>query len=220
MDGLTLVVDLGILAGAVILHEVGHGVVAYRCGDATAAEKGRLTLNPIRHVDPLGTIIVPGLLLASAWAVGAQPMLFGWAKPVPVDPRRMRNPRRDMALVAMAGPAVNLVLATLGALLLRATIDGPGLSGHLLRLVAGTAIVTNCVLAVLNLLPILPLDGGRVLASILPIDLARAYARMERFGLLIVLLLLNQTSILTALVRPVLRAFFQLSTLGVPVPGS
>jgi Zn-dependent protease len=220
MDGLSLAVDLGILAGAVILHEVGHGVVAYRCGDATAAEKGRLTLNPLRHVDPLGTIIVPGLLLASAWAVGAQPMLFGWAKPVPVDPRRMRHPRRDMALVAMAGPAVNLVLATLGALLLRASIAIPGLSGDLLQVVAGTAIVTNCVLAVLNLLPILPLDGGRVLASLLPIDLARSYARMERYGLLIVLLLLNQTPILSALVRPVLRAFLRLGTLGVTAVGS
>jgi Zn-dependent protease len=214
MDGLSLVVDVLILAGAVILHEVGHGVVAYRCGDPTAAERGRLTLNPLRHIDPIGTVIVPGLLLASSWMVGAQPMLFGWAKPVPVNPRRMRHPRRDMALVAIAGPAVNLVLAALGALLLHQCALTPGPWGHLYRITAAGTIAINCVLAVLNLMPILPLDGGRILAAMLPPGLAVSYARMERWGLLIVLLLLNQTSVLTTLVRPVIRAFLWLGYLG------
>src|SRR4029453_3725613 len=119
MDLVPLVMALGILTVAVVLHEVGHGVVAYRCGDATAAEQGRLTLNPLRHIDPIGTVVLPIVLLVSAWAVGARPMLFGWAKPVPVDARRMRHPRRDMALVALAGPTVNFLLAGLGAYGLR-----------------------------------------------------------------------------------------------------
>src|SRR5262245_23523316 len=182
MDLLPLVVDLAILAAAGVLHEVGHGVVAYRCGDATAAERGRLTLNPLSHVDLVGTLIVPGLLLASAWAVGARPMLFGWAKPVPIDPRRMRNPRRDMALVALAGPGVNFLLAALGAVGLRYGIGMESEAGTVVQFVAGTAIVTNCVLGVMNLLPIPPLDGGRVLTCLLPRRLALPYARLERFG--------------------------------------
>ena len=97
MEVLPLALELAILAAAVVLHEVGHGVVAYRCGDSTAAEQGRLTLNPLRHVDLVGTILLPGLLLATAWMTGSRPMLFGWAKPVPVNARRMRQPRRDMA---------------------------------------------------------------------------------------------------------------------------
>ncbi len=214
MDLLPLAVELAILAAAVVLHEVGHGVVAYACGDPTAAERGRLTLNPLRHVDPVGTFLVPGLLLASAWAVGARPMLFGWAKPVPVSFGRLRRPRRDMALVALAGPAVNLALAAAGTLGLRAGLETTGAAGALVRFVAGATIGTNCVLAVLNLLPILPLDGGRVVAAILPRRLAIPYARLERVGLLVIVLLLSQTPVLSMLVRPVLRSFLSLGTLG------
>jgi Zn-dependent protease len=212
MDLLPLVLDLGILAVAVVLHEVGHGVVAYGCGDTTAAEQGRLTLNPLRHVDPVGTILVPGLLLASAWAVGARPMWFGWAKPVPVDPRRMRRPRRDMALVAIAGPAVNFALAGLAVLGLRWGVEMDGLTGALVRLTAGAAIGINVVLAVLNLIPVLPLDGGRILTSLLPRPLARMYARLEPVGLVVMLLVLTQTSLLSALVAPVLRTFLAFAT--------
>ena len=211
MDLLPLVMDLGILTVAVVLHEVGHGVVAYRCGDPTAAEQGRLTLNPIRHIDPVGTLLVPGFMLASAWMMGVPPLLFGWAKPVPVDPRRMRRPRRDMALVAIAGPAVNFALAALAVYGLRLGYGMEGLAGSLVRVTAGLAVGTNVALAVLNLLPILPLDGGRVLTSLLPYRLARLYVRVEPFGLLILLVLLYQTNVLSTLVRPVLRSFLALA---------
>jgi Zn-dependent protease len=214
MDLLSLVVDLGILATAVVLHEVGHGVVAHRCGDATAAEQGRLTLNPLRHVDPVGTVLVPGLLLGSAWLAGATPMLFGWAKPVPVDPSRMRHPRRDMALVAVAGPAVNFALAGVAVLALRWGLGIEGTLGGIVQSIAFTAVVTNCVLGVLNLLPILPLDGGRILTSLLPRALARRYVRLEAVGLLVVIVLLSQTSVLTTLVRPVVRTIVTVGTAG------
>jgi Zn-dependent protease len=214
MDVLPLVLDLGILTVAVVLHEVGHGVVAYACGDPTAAERGRLTLNPLRHVDPVGTFLLPGILLASAWAIGAHPLVFGWAKPVPVDFRRLRRPRRDMALVAAAGPAVNLVLAALAAYALRTGIETPGTAGALIRTVAGLAIGTNCVLAVMNLLPILPLDGGRILTALLPRRLALSYARLERVGLLLAIVLFTQTSLVTTLVRPVIRSFISVGTAG------
>lgn len=203
--------DLGILTVAVVLHEVGHGVVAYRCGDPTAAEQGRLTLNPIRHIDPVGTLLVPGFMLASAWMMGVHPLVFGWAKPVPVDPRRMRRPRRDMALVALAGPAVNFTLAALAVYGLRLGYGMHGLAGSFVRVTAGLAVGTNVALAVLNLLPILPLDGGRVLTSLLPYRLARLYVRVEPFGLLILLVLLSQTNVLSTLVLPVLRSFLALA---------
>ena len=211
MDLLPLVMALGTLTVAVVLHEVGHGVVAYRCGDATAAEQGRLTLNPLRHIDPIGTVVLPIGVLVLAWAFGAHPTLFGWAKPVPIDARRLGRPRRDMALVALAGPTVNFLLAGLGAFGLRMGHEMDGLTGALVRVTAGATIGTNCVLGVLNLLPILPLDGGRVLASLLPLRLARSYARLERVGLVVVVLLLSQTSILSTLVGPVLRSFLSLA---------
>jgi Zn-dependent protease len=217
MNPLSLVVDLAILTAAVVLHEVGHGVVANRCGDPTAAERGRLTLNPLRHVDPVGTVILPGVLLLSAWAVGAHPFVFGWAKPVPVNFGRLRHPRRDMALVAIAGPAVNFTLAALSVLAFRAGLGMAEPAGAIVQLLAAPAVGINCVLGVLNLLPILPLDGGRILTALLPQGIARSYGRFERVGLLVVIVLLTQTSILSKLVNPVIHFFFSVGTAGLAV---
>src|SRR5262245_9106062 len=149
---------------AVVLHEVAHGAVAYVCGDPTAARAGRLTLNPLAHIDPVGTVLIPGLLVLMGLLLGTRPFLFGWAKPVPIDPRWFRRPRLDGLLVALAGPGTNLTLAALSAVAwgwLAAHEMSPG-SAFLSALVAQSVII-NCVLAVFNLLPVPPLDGGRVL---------------------------------------------------------
>src|SRR5256885_2029508 len=149
---------------AVVFHEVAHGAVAYAFGDPTAARAGRLTLNPIPHIDPFGTVILPGLLYV--FTHGA--FLFGYARPVPVDFRQLRHPRRDAVLVALAGPATNLVLATLSAFVL-GMLPSPRVatgSMNLLRDVAFASLTINCVLAVFNLIPVPPLDGGRVLTAL------------------------------------------------------
>jgi Zn-dependent protease len=193
---------------AVVLHEVAHGVVAYACGDPTAARAGRLTLNPLRHVDPVGTVLLPGFLLVTSLALGTRPFFFGWAKPVPIDPRWFRRRRLDWMLVALAGPGTNLVLATLSAVaygwLARA---GDGGAMHLfLRALAAQSVVINCVLAVFNLLPVPPLDGGRVLAALLPAGGVRLLHQVERVGLLVVVLVVMNTGILSTLVSPVIAA--------------
>jgi Zn-dependent protease len=168
---------------AIVFHEVAHGLVARRLGDPTAAEQGRLSFNPIRHIDPFGTIVLP-LMLALSHA----PM-FGWAKPVPVDYRRLRNPRRDMVLVALAGPAMNLLLAFIGTALLAATIslsDGARQGAPLL--VAANAlnfVLINIFLAVFNLLPVPPFDGGHVVEGLLPPPLARRFRGIGRYALLV-----------------------------------
>lgn len=167
---------------AVTLHEAAHGYVARYFGDHTAADQGRITLNPLRHIDLVGTILLPGLLLLSH-----APFLFGYAKPVPVDPRQMRRPLHDMMWVAAAGPAMNLLLATLSVLALAAT-GSIGAAGFL-KPVLGFSFEINLVLAVLNLLPIPPLDGSKVLAGLLPLGLARPYVGLNRYGMLIVLIL-------------------------------
>lgn len=176
---------------AITLHEVAHGYVARRLGDPTAASLGRLSLNPVRHIDPVGTIAVPIVLLAISKLAGGG-FLFGWAKPVPVDYRRLGNPRRDMALVAAAGPAANLAMALFWGLLLKFALGmntGEGIwLGVSYMAVAGIQI--NLVLMVLNLLPLPPLDGGRVMAGLLPLPLAERYAKLEPYGLLIVVGLL------------------------------
>ena len=173
---------------AIVYHEVSHGLVAKRLGDPTAAERGRLTFNPIRHVDPFGTVILP-LILALSHAP-----IFGWAKPVPVNYRRLRHPRRDMVLVALAGPGMNLLLAIVGALVLAATLTfsaNPDSLGS--SFVAGNAlnfVLINLFLAVFNLLPIPPFDGGHVVQGLLPPPLAQSFGKLGRYALLVLVVLL------------------------------
>jgi Zn-dependent protease len=170
---------------AITFHEAAHAYAAYALGDDTAYRGGRLTLNPLKHIDPVGTVILPGLLLLMR-----APFLFGYAKPVPVNFQGLRHPRRDMVLVAVAGPATNLALATLAAVGLRFGYLFPaGPADWLLRNLLN-ALAINVLLAVFNMLPILPLDGGRVLLGILPRSLAARFARLEPYGMAILLGLL------------------------------
>jgi len=181
---------------AVTLHEVAHGRVARAFGDPTAQSLGRLSLNPLKHVDPFGTIILPVLL----FAIGS-PFLFGWAKPVPVDARYFRHPRRDMAVVAIAGPAANILMAILWTILAGCAVTGRFGAGALrdwLLAMGEIGLFFNVLLAVFNLLPIPPLDGGRVLVGVLPARAAYAVARVEPYGLWIVIALLmlsNRTGV-------------------------
>jgi Zn-dependent protease len=168
---------------AITLHEAAHGWVALRLGDDTAYRLGRVTFNPFRHIDPFGTVLLPALLL---FASGGR-MMFGFAKPVPVNFARLRRPRQDMVLVAAAGPATNMALAVVSAALLHVV---PFLSGDVARWVAenlGNSVWINLLLCVLNLLPIPPLDGGRIAVGLLPRPLAMRLARLERSGIIIIL---------------------------------
>ena len=186
---------------AITVHEVAHGWVALHLGDPTAKYAGRLTLNPIKHMDPLGTVIVPFAMLV----MSSGTMAFGWAKPVPVAFHNLRRPRRDMVLVAAAGPGVNLAMALGWALLLSQVIalgPGSGLSADWIARMCLIGITINVLLAVFNMLPIPPLDGGRVLAGLLPSRFARALQQVEPFGFLIVLALLV-TGVLLPLLNPV-----------------
>jgi len=184
---------------AIALHEAAHGYVARMFGDQTAWMLGRVTLNPLKHIDLVGTVLVPGLLLLT----GA-PFLFGWAKPVPVNFGNLRQPKRDMIWVAAAGPAANFVMAFLWALLAQvAAPSGPWTSEGLYQM-AQVGISVNLVLMVLNLLPIPPLDGGRIAVGLLTGRAAHALARVEPYGFMVILLLLV-TGVLGGLMRPLLR---------------
>ena len=195
---------------AITLHEAAHGYVARHFGDPTAYLAGRISLNPLRHVDPIGTILVPGAILVASNMIGGSAMLFGWAKPVPVDFARLRNPKRDMLWVAAAGPATNLAMALGWATLLTATTNmEAGLAQSFISGNAHAGIQVNAVLMLLNLLPIPPLDGGRIAVSLLPHRLAWQFSRLEPYGLAILLLLLF-TDILGKILGPLLGIFFRL----------
>ncbi|GGD40432.1 site-2 protease family protein [Aureimonas glaciei] len=167
---------------AVTFHEAAHAFAAWRLGDHTAYRLGRVTFNPLRHIDPVGTVLLPGILF-----ITGAPFLFGWAKPVPVAFGRLRHPRRDMALVAVAGPLTNIVLALVSALLIHAGGLLPVSVAPWALQMLYQSILLNLVLAVFNMIPLPPLDGSRILMSFLPAVLARQYAKLERFGFLILI---------------------------------
>ncbi len=167
---------------AVTFHEAGHAWVAWRLGDPTAKQLGRVSFNPFRHIDPFGTVILPALLVLLK-----SPFLFGWAKPVPIDFRRLGKPRRDMILVAAAGPGTNLLLAFFALLLFHAVPLLPEGTGQWAAENLINAVKLNLILAVFNMLPLPPLDGGRVAVGLLPARFAMPLARLERYGLFIVI---------------------------------
>lgn len=201
------VIKIGLLAvpiaAAIILHEVAHGWVANRLGDPTAKLAGRLTLNPIPHIDPIGTLLLPFLLAQAGLPA------FGWARPVPVVFGNLRNPKRDMVFVAAAGPATNLVLAVLAAGVTHLAADNGSM---LVANLAAYTVLTNIALATFNMLPIPPLDGGRVAVGLLPRDLAILLARVEPFGMFIIFGLMY-TGALNLLMRPMRIAILKLLSL-------
>jgi Zn-dependent protease len=191
---------------AITVHEASHGYVARYFGDMTAHFQGRITLNPLKHIDPFGTILVPAVMLMAGG------FLFGWAKPVPVDFSRLRNPKRDMMWVAAAGPVSNLIMAILWALILNFSSLVPAAFTVPLQLMAQAGITINVVLMVLNLLPLPPLDGGRIAVSLLPNHLAAKYARVEPYGFFILLALLI-TGILGVIMGPFIYGFIRIISL-------
>jgi Zn-dependent protease len=200
---LTLIQKIAIYALPVIfaitVHEAAHGYAARYFGDMTAQLEGRITLNPLNHIDPVGTILIPALTML----LGG--ILFGWAKPVPVNFGKLRNPKRDMLWVAAAGPASNLVMAILWALVLSFSAHAPAAFVTALSLMAQAGIMINVVLLVLNLLPLPPLDGGRIAVSLLPNHLAYQFSRIERFGFIILIVLLF-TGVLYQIMMPFINA--------------
>lgn len=169
---------------AITVHEAAHGYAARHFGDMTAYHAGRITLNPLKHIDMFGTIILPALTVM----LGG--ILFGWAKPVPVDFRRLHHPKKDMLWVAAAGPASNFVMAVFWAFVLKFSVNAPEAFVLPMSLMAKAGITINIVLMVLNLLPLPPLDGGRIAVSLLPMRLARPFAQIERYGFIILIILL------------------------------
>ena len=192
---------------AITLHEAAHGYVARHFGDPTAYLAGRISLNPIRHIDPVGTLLVPGAILAMSKLLGGGAILFGWAKPVPVDFSRLRHPKRDMLWVAAAGPGANLFMALIWALFFKlATVTPENDYTVPLMKMSDAGIQINAILMLLNLIPIPPLDGGRIAVSLLPHHLAWRFAKLEPFGFPILLLLLF-SGVLGLLLGPLMAGF-------------
>lgn len=188
---------------AITVHEAAHGYAAKYFGDMTAFNAGRITLNPVKHIDPFGTILLPALTVM----LGG--ILFGWAKPVPVDFRRLRNPKKDMLWVAAAGPASNFVMAIFWALVMKISVSAPEAFVLPMTLMAKAGITINIVLMVLNLLPLPPLDGGRIAVSLLPMSLARPFAKIERYGFIILIILLF-SGVLSQILDPLINLVYAL----------
>jgi Zn-dependent proteases len=210
MGELTLIQKIAVLVlpvlFAITIHEVAHGWMAKQLGDPTAFMLGRLTVNPIKHIDPLGTLLVP---LATLMLGG---VLFGWAKPVPITQRNLRRPRRDMAIVALAGPGANLVMAMLWGLVIYlglSLMESTAWVGLPLAYMGAAGVLINSVLLVLNLLPLPPLDGGRVLENLLPPRMSAHYSQLEPYGLILLLALLL-TGVLGKILFPMLVLVWQL----------
>lgn len=200
---LTLVQKIAVYAlpvvFAITVHEAAHGYAARFFGDMTADRAGRISLNPLKHIDPIGTILLPALTLM----IGG--ILFGWAKPVPVDFSRLRNPKRDMLWVAAAGPASNLLMALFWAFVINVSPNAPVNYSEPMALMGQAGVMINVVLMVLNLLPLPPLDGGRIAVSLLPNHLAYKFAQIERYGFIILIVLLV-TGVLSSIMEPLIRA--------------
>lgn len=193
---------------AITLHEAAHGLVADKLGDPTARKLGRITLNPIKHIDPQGTIFIPLMMIVLSKMLLGTMLVFGWAKPVPVDPRHFRQPLLDMALVALAGPGSNFIMASMWALsisLSAALVSDRAMLDHLVFM-GEIGIFINVLLMVLNLLPLPPLDGGRIVAGVLPKQMAMVYLRIEPYGFFILLALLF-SGVLGKILMPMIFKF-------------
>jgi Zn-dependent protease len=194
--------SLCIFFAAVVIHEFSHAFVANRCGDSTARRSGRLTLNPLAHIDPFGTILLPLFLILMQ-----APVLFGWAKPVPINFASLRNPRRDMVMVGLAGPVANFLSAIVISILIKYVFFNQGLIFKFLD----SFMAISVVLGVFNLIPIPPLDGSRVLLGLLPRELAMRYASLERYGFLIIFALVYM-GVLDRIVWPITTKMLQILT--------
>lgn len=191
---------------AITVHEVAHGWVASKLGDQTARLMGRLTLNPLKHMDPVGTVLLPLIMIMTMG------IAFGWAKPVPVDWRNLRQPKRDMALVAVAGPAANLVMLIIWTLFMMLVNQLPGISPYvtlLLHEMGTVGIIINIILIALNLLPLPPLDGSRIVAAFLSPAMALKYHQLERWGL-VILIVMMFTGVLSKILQPMVGLLLSL----------
>lgn len=210
--GMYVLVIPALLIG-VIFHEYMHGKAAELFGDPTARNAGRLTLNPVASIDPFGSVLLPLILLATAWLSGAQPLIFGYAKPVPINPMYFKHGRRDMFWVGLAGPATNLAIAVLAALLFRG-IYAFGVSSIILVYILQFFIAlveVNVVLAVFNLIPIPPLDGSRLIEAFLPPRYLKTWRSFEQFGFIVlVLLLFVFGSYFWAVIEPIINTLFKI----------
>jgi Zn-dependent protease len=195
---------------AITLHEAAHGYVARYFGDTTAAALGRITLNPLKHIDPVGTILVPLAILLASKLLGGGMILFGWAKPVPVDFGQLRRPKQDMLWVAAAGPGMNFVMALFWALMIQlGHALGSSFASTPLMLMGAAGVFINVILMALNLIPLPPLDGGRIAVSLLPVRQAIQFSRLEPYGLFILLALLF-TGVLGIILWPLIGLFIGL----------
>jgi len=198
---------------AITLHEAAHGYVARFFGDMTAAAAGRITANPLKHIDPVGTILVPLVILLASKLLGGGMILFGWAKPVPVNFGRLRRPKQDMLWVALAGPGMNFIMAVFWALMIQlGHALGSSFVSAPLMLMGAAGVFINVILMALNLIPLPPLDGGRIAVSLLPVKQAMQFARLEPYGLFILLGLMF-TGILGFILWPLISVFIGLTAL-------